>query len=246
MKHKVLMGIGVLLLIVGYLVYPHIQQRRFDTWTAMNIAIFQENIEVYREAHRQRFSREDSQFNTPEEDPHFWLNFVGQGLAIANFRLNVEDQRHLLDPFSYNHPSFSLQPFGFDSAIIGILNISAIDLSVPIYLGASAEHLNQGVAHLTHSSFPIGGDNTNAVLAGHRNTTYARVFRHLYRLELGDEIQIINFLETIIYVVVEVGIADATDRSPLVIQPGRDLVTLMTTARWRDSGRYVVIAERVN
>lgn len=54
---------------------------------------------------------------------------------------------------------------------MGILSIPKMDLELPIYLGATAEHLASGAAQLSQTSMPIGGENTNCVLAGHGGGT---------------------------------------------------------------------------
>ena len=246
-KRDIAIFIVLLLLGAGTLIYPHIQQRLFDNRAQIIIAEFEKRMDAYKLTHQQRMlSNGDNYGITPEEDPGFWLNTVKSFLSFMNHRLYVENQAHLVDPFRYNHPCFNIQPFGLDTDIVGILSIPAIDVNLPIYLGTSFQHLNSGVAHLTHSSFPVGGDNTNAVIAGHRNLQHGRVFRDIEQLEIGDEITIANFINTMTYVVVETKIAGPHEIEALAIQSGRDLVTLVTThTRRRGNRRYIIVAERV-
>ncbi|MCL2406075.1 MAG: class C sortase [Defluviitaleaceae bacterium] len=247
MKRDIAIFILLLLLGVGTLVYPYIQRRLFDNRTQITIAEFEKRIDAYKLTHQQRMLNSgDSNDIPPEEDPRFWLNTVKLFLAFMNHRLYEENQAHLVDPFRYIHPCFNIQPFGLDTDIVGILSIPAIDINLPIYLGTSFQHLNSGVAHLTHSSFPVGGNNTNAVIAGHRNLQHGRVFRDIEQLEIGDEITIANFINTMTYVVVETKIAGPHEIEALTIQSGRDLVTLVTThTRRRGNQRYIIVAERV-
>jgi len=244
MKRDIAILIILLLLCAGTLIYPHIQRRLFDNRAQITIVEFENRMEGYK---LERMLSNGDSYDIPlEEDYGFWLNMVESFLSFMNQRLYVENQVHLVDPFRYDHPCYNIQPFGLDTNIVGILSIPAIDINLPIYLGTSFQHLNSGVAHLTHSSFPVGGNNTNAVIAGHRNLSHGRVFRDIEQLEIGDEITIVNFINTMTYVVVETKIAGPHDIEALAIQSGRDLVTLVTThTRRRGNQRYIIVAERV-
>ena len=101
-------------------------------------------------------------------------------------------------------PGFDLAEYGIEDGIVGILSIPKMDLELPIYLGATAEHLAGGAAQLSQTSMPIGGNNTNCVLAGHRGCYGALFFRHIELLEIGDEIMITNLWETLTYTVSEI------------------------------------------
>jgi sortase A len=177
------------------------------------------------------------------------LYHVNSFLSFFNFSsLYMNGQENLLDPFNYIHPPFNLERFWLDTEIIGYLSVPAIDLELPVFLGTSHHNLNRGLAHLTHSSFPVGGANTHAVIAGHRRINYSRVFRDIELLELGDEIRLTNFYQTLIYQVVETRIIHPSQTYALLIQSDRDLLTLVTqTSRGfrRMEYRYIVTAERV-
>lgn len=119
-------------------------------------------------------------------------------------------------------------------------------VELPILLGANDENLEKGAAHLTETSYPIGGQNTNCVLAAHRGYNRAAMFRDIEKLEIGDEIHILNFRETLTYRVAELRVISPTDVEELLIQEGRDLVTLVTCHPYRyNYQRYVVYCERV-
>jgi len=185
--------------------------------------------------------------------------FTNATLTVFNYTaLYMGGQEHLLDPFNYIHPPFSLDHvslLSLDTDIIGILYVPSIDLELPVYLGASRRNLNRGLAHLTHSSFPVGGDNTHAVIAGHRRLHHAQVFGAIESLELGDEIYLINFYQTLVYSVVYTRVTPPGDVDALLIQSDRDLLSLVTqhsngfeffNGFNRMAGyRYVVTAQRV-
>jgi len=234
---------AMFLLGLGVLLYPPIQHQRFERYTQQVIEDFEARIEAYLALYHAQ--REANGHSAPTSGNNYsFLYFVNMWLSGFNYNMSRGTQEHLLDPFRYNHPSFNLERFGFDTEIIGVLSIPSIDVRLPIYLGTSAENLHRGAAHLTHSSFPVGGNSTNAVIAGHRSAPHARLFRDIESIEFGDTIEIANFHQTITYTVIETKVVNPHDEDFMIIQSNRDLVTIITTARMRSSRRYVVVAER--
>lgn len=71
---------------------------------------------------------------------------------------------------------------------------------MPVYLGATDVNLASGAAHLSQTSLPIGGENTNCVIAGHRGWNGAAYFRYVPDLEKGDFVTLQNLWETLTYV----------------------------------------------
>lgn len=167
---------------------------------------------------------------------------------IASYNQSIYDsgQTGLSDPSAYQHPSFILADYGLESEIFGVLSIPALDFSMPIYLGATSQHMSDGVALLSQTSIPIGGENTNAVIAGHRGWYGADYLRYIEKLEIGDTVTITNLWETITYEVVETRIIEPNDVEEILIQPGKDMVTLLTCHPYASGGRqrYLVFCER--
>ena len=118
---------------------------------------------------------------------------------------------------------------------------------MPIYLGATYDHMAKGAAHLSQTSLPIGGENTNCVIAGHRGWQGAPYFLYLDKIIVGDEVTITNLWETLNYTVCEIRVIEPNDIDAVLIQPGRDMLTLVTCHPYASGGRYrlVVYAERV-
>lgn len=167
-------------------------------------------------------------------------------LQAQNERLYREHQQGLKDPFSYERPGIDLTEYGLEGNTIGFLSIPKMEIELPILLGANEENLRQGAAHLTETSYPIGGENTNCVLAAHRGYSRAAMFREIESLEPGDEVYIETLWGTLTYQVAEIRIIAPTDVQELLIQPGRDLVTLITCHPYRrNDQRYVVCCQRV-
>ena len=165
-----------------------------------------------------------------------------------NAQLFEEGQIHLDSPQDYTVPSFSLKEYGLKEDVFGVISIPAIQVEMPIYLGATESHLAAGAAHLSQTSLPIGGDNTNCVIAGHRGWNGFPYFRYITDLKQGDRVAIQNPWETLEYEVAETKIIAPNDIEEIHIQEGRELLTLLTCHPYASGGkqRYLVICERVN
>lgn len=161
----------------------------------------------------------------------------------------VGNQRELLtDPWSYEQTSFDLLEYGIEDGVFGVLEIPAIDLSMPVYLGATEENMAKGAAHLSNTSLPIGGMDTNSVIAGHRGYSGADYFRHLDKLEVGHKVRLTNLWKTLSYRVVDIQIIDPSDIQKVYVQEGRDMLTLLTCHPYASGGkqRLVIYCERTN
>ncbi len=168
-------------------------------------------------------------------------------LQAYNQRIYTEKQSGLVDLEACEEPAVDLTAYGIDDEIIGVLEIPAMELTMPVYLGASDVHLAAGAAVLGNTSAPIGGDNTNCVIAGHRGWRGADYFRHIDRLQVGDTVKLTNLWETLTYTVSAIQIIQPHEAEKIKIQQGRDLLTLLTCHPYASGGkqRYVVYCERV-
>lgn len=167
-------------------------------------------------------------------------------LQAYNQRIYAEKQSGLVDLEACEESAADLTAYGIEDEIIGVLEIPAMELTMPVYLGASDAHLAAGAAVLGNTSAPIGGDDTNCVIAGHRGWKGADYFRHIDRLAVGDEVRITNLWETLIYAVTDIEIIQPHEIEKIKILQDRDLLTLVTCHPYASGGRqrYVVYCER--
>lgn len=108
------------------------------------------------------------------------------------------------------------------------------------------ENMAKGAAYLANTSLPVGGDNTNCVIAAHTRYKGIHMFKRITELEIGDEIYITNLWETLVYKVVETKVIDPIDSHNIYIKTGRSLVTLSTCHPYpKNYQRYLVYAELV-
>ena len=142
---------------------------------------------------------------------------------------------------------FSMTDYGLPDEVFGVLRIPAMELEMPVYLGANDENMANGAAVLTQTSIPIGGENTNAVIAGHRGWNGYKYFQDIEQRQAGDLVYIRNIWEELTYRVTEIRIISPDDVAAILIQPGKDMVTLMTCHPPNTGGRYryLVYCERV-
>ena len=181
----------------------------------------------------------------PEEErayPELWADMV-----CYNETIYTQGQAGLSCEYDYQKPSFLLKDYGLADEVFGVISIPAMELEMPIFLGATEQHMADGAAHLSQTSLPIGGTNTNSVIAGHRGYNGASYFRYIDKLKVGDMVSITNLWETLTYRVCEIKIIDPHDVTEILIQPGRELLTLLTCHPYASGGRqrYVVYCERV-
>ena len=167
-------------------------------------------------------------------------------LQEYNRLLYTKKQCNLTDLEACETPAADLVAYGIEDEIIGVLEIPTMELTMPVYLGASDDHLATGAAVLGNTSAPIGGDNTNCVIAGHRGWRGADYFRHIDRLQVGDTVTLTNLWETLTYTVADIRIIQPHEVDKIKIQQGRDLLTLLTCHPYASGGRerYVVYCER--
>ena len=158
-------------------------------------------------------------------------------LQEYNRQLYKEKQCNLTDLEACEEPAADLTAYGIEDEIIGVLEIPAMELTMPVYLGASDAHLAAGAAVLGNTSAPIGDDNTNCVIAGHRGWKGADYFRHIDRLAVGDTVTLTNLWETLTYTVADIQIIQPHEVEKIKIQQGRDLLTLLTCHPYASGGR---------
>ena len=166
-------------------------------------------------------------------------------MQAYNAQIYADGQSGLTDAFAYENPPLDLNDYGYDEDVLAMMWIPRLDLELPVYLGASRENMAKGAALLGQTSMPLGGENTNTVLAAHRGYYGAEMLRNVQQIQVGDKIQLTTPWDTLIYRVTELKIIDPADISSVLIQPGRDLLTLSTCHPYTQNyQRYLVIAER--
>ena len=186
------------------------------------------------------------EFLADRDEPEQQYPELLAALQKYNRQLYAEKQCNLTGLEACETPAADLTAYGIENEIIGVLEIPAMELTMPVYLGASDDHLSVGAAALGNTSAPIGGANTNCVIAGHRGWHGADYFRHIDKLAVGDTVKLTNLWETLTYTVSDIQIIQPHEVEKIKIQSNRDLLTLLTCHPYASGGRqrYVVYCER--
>ena len=133
-----------------------------------------------------------------------------------------------------------------NNGMMGYISIPKIDVRIPIYHGTSSDILQKGVGHLEGSSFPVGGENTHAILSAHRGLPSSRLFTDLDQLEEGDVFYIYILDQVFAYQVNQVLVTEPSETDALRIVDGKDYVTLVTCTPYAiNTHRLLVRGERI-
>lgn len=215
---KNVVGIACIIFGIGLFAYPIITTQ-YSTYKT------EEYIREY-----------DKTWQSPTKQIHKKKEALLKESQEYNTSIYANKQKDFCDAWSYTQPPFELK--GLKDGKFGYIKIPAMDVKLPLYIGASKENLSKGAAVLGETSLPIGGSNTNSVIAGHRGYQGIPYFREIEKLEVGDKVYITNPWETLRYRVESIAIIDPYDNDAVKIQDGKDMITLVTCHPYRSHGKY--------
>ena len=167
--------------------------------------------------------------------------------AAAEYNNNLSE---LVNGFTYDVDSVIDgydDILNFGDGLIGYIDISKINVKLPIYHGDEDKVLEKGVAHLPNTAFPIGGVGNHSVLSAHTGYPTQVFFDNLNELEIGHEIKVSVLDETLTYAVTAKNIVKPDNISLLSVDEEKDLLSLITCYPYGvNSHRLIVTAERVS
>ena len=132
------------------------------------------------------------------------------------------------------------------NGIMGYIEIPVIDVMLPIYHGTGESVLQIAVGHLDWTSLPVGGAGSHCVVSGHRGLPSARLFTDLDKLKVGDVFMLHVLNEILTYEIDQILIVEPQDTDPLLIEPGKDLCTMVTCTPYGiNSHRMLVRGHRI-
>ncbi len=174
-------------------------------------------------------------------DLRAWLESYNQQVLSGSIDISA-------DPFAFEGAIDEFESQGLGDGLIGYVKIPAMNTSLPLYLGSTAEHLRRGATVVEGSSAPLGQATGNCVIAAHRGYgSPSMMFRDIEKLEVGNKIYVTTLWETLTYTVTGTKVIDPSDTAAVGIQQGRDLVTLITCHPYGSTAsRYVVECERTD
>lgn len=227
---------AAVLLLVGLAIYlsPDLYSLWFTSSNKQIVSEFQAKYEAVPESRAEESST---------EEPLVLDNLFIQAQQY-NERIFGENQAGMSDAWIFSQSPFALE---FEDDLFGYVEIPAMDVTLPLYLGATNENMAKGAVVLGETSVPIGGKNTNSVIAGHRGYQGSPYFREIEKLKVGDKVLVTNPWETLVYKVTELAVIQPDNSDAIRIQPKKDMVTLVTCHPYRSHGkyRYLAYCERV-
>ena len=130
---------------------------------------------------------------------------------------------------------------------MGYVEVPKIKTTLPIYHGTDENVLQVAIGHIEWTSLPTGGESTHCVLSGHRGLPSAKLFSDLDKLEEGDLFMLRVLDEVLTYQVDQILIVEPHVVDSLMIEEGKDFVTLVTCTPYGvNSHRLLVRGYRVD
>lgn len=243
-RNKLLLAAALLVFLsgLGIFLFPFVRGCVLDKNVQRNAESFLEFVSPTNPEDTPDVSMDLPEIEPTRDYPELW-----EAAVRYNERILENNQAEFSSEEAYAVPSLLLSDYGLESEIFAVITIPKIELEMPVYLGASDKHLADGAAHLTQTSLPIGGSNTNCVIAGHRGWQNGKYFKDIVALEIGDEITLTNLWEELHYTVCKASTIERYDVDKLKIQADKDMLTLFT-CYYTAGGykmRYVVYCERI-
>lgn len=233
-----------LIFLTGVLVfcYPFINGYTVDKNTETAL----ENFHYLQKKAMSEDNSPESQLDTDKQSSIYKFNSLYKDMQKYNEDIFKTKQSGLKDAWSYEQAGFDLSKYGVCDAAVAEIRIPKMNVDLPVYLGATWSNMAKGATQLGQTSMPIGGINTNCVIAGHRGSSGGKFFLDIENLNIGDKVYIDNLWETLTYKVCKIDVISPDDIDKILIQKGRDMVTLITCHPYpHNYQRYVVYCERI-
>lgn len=143
-------------------------------------------------------------------------------------QLVTNSENTSIDPFLEEDNDADLNFIDNTDEIFAYLIIPKIDKRLPIYLGASWDHMAKGIGQVAGTHVPVGGKGNRSVLAGHRGWWGDTMLLYADELVQGDYIYIERAGKTLRYIVDTKEVISKYDWEKLDPIEDKDMVTLLT------------------
>lgn len=178
-------------------------------------------------------------------DPNVYSNAMKEA-ELYNRNLVLQN-RNIITDAQYTHDQqYESLLNVMNNGMICYVEIPVIDITEPVYHYSDDISLNKGVGHIHGSSLPVGGLNTHSVLTGHRGLPNQKFFSDLDKVEIGNRFYIHILGQVLAYETIEKNVVEPTDVSGLLIEDGKDLLSLVTCEPYGvNTHRLIVTGRRV-
>ena len=167
-KERLTIFLFILMIIVGLgiILYPIISNQVYQKYYQDVIGNYERTVTKQKNSQNEKLIEEAREYNH---------SLTSTNIVDAFQNPNRESSSEYMSILNVN-----------DKGMMGYISIPKIDVRIPIYHGTSSNVLQKGVGHLEGSSFPVGGENTHAILSAHRGLPSSRLFTDLNQLKEGD------------------------------------------------------------
>lgn len=250
--------IGILILVTGISIFLYPNYREWKNQREISRIMeesrsgelpdpVQQEIETEEKQDEEKETSSDEGLTeeTDEELPPGSPEFLA-ALQDYNAGLVTEGQ-DITDAWNFTEIPDAIAALNPEFRAVGYIEIPEISVSLPLYIGATEANMGKGAVVLTGTSMPVGGEDTNCVIAAHRGWGGSPYFRDIDQLKVGSEIHIHNLWEELTYQVTGTEIIPATECDILHIRQGKDMVTLFSCYPYMSPGtkyRLVIYCER--
>lgn len=201
----------IILVGVGILVYPSVSEYLSEKNSSMAVSTYDDSIRRMEQAHMEELRAQAEAYNQRLAENN---GFSKPALDEYNNPITPEDYWDILDVDG--------------NGMMGYISIPRINVTIPVYHGTSEEVLQVAVGHMQNTSLPVGGENTHAVLSGHRGLPSKALFTDLDQVQVGDLFSLTVLNETLYYRVDQILTVLPNETDALAIEKGKDYVTLVT------------------
>jgi sortase A len=155
--------------------------------------------------------------------------------SAEGVRFNEAEIPEHLRPLAQTMANLPIPTPGTEQAVR--IQIPALDFDAPVVQGDGWEQLKKGVGQ--HLGTPDPGQNGNLVFSAH-NDVYGEIFRHLDRLQSGDEVIVYTNQRAFVYKVAQTQIVEPT-RVDVMAPTQEPVVTLISCYPYLVDNQRIVI-----
>lgn len=247
---KILISTILILVGVGVFLYPNFREWNTNREVNQIVKQFEKDFKTDESQSDKKSETESSDMSESSElSDGTPTKFTELYQELQDYNKNlVANGQQLTDAWSYQQAPIFLDHMPSKDATIGYIDIPDMKVKLPLLLGASKDNLSKGAAVLSQTSMPIGGADTNCVIAAHRGWRGSAYFQRIENMKVGSKVYVTNPWETLVYEVTSTKVVNPDDVDVIKLQPGKDMVTLISCHPYVLGGgpyRYIVYCERV-
>ena len=175
---------------------------------------------------------------------HFlFMDKIKNYVNIINM-ISIEEKEITYPEVKFDNVSKRLKDYPLWGSEFAKLEISSINVNLPVYQGDTLDIMKYGIGHYSGSFFP--GEGGSIILAGHNDRGF---LYHLPEIKIGDKIVLNTVYGVFTYEVEETKIISAKDNDAFPFYKDKEVLMLYTCYPVNTIGhktqRFLVYAKKV-